>query len=201
MTVKEIYANIAEDLNVSGDDAIYRDRLSIVNRAVDAVAGRIFNVISSHYYTEAEKTVMGGRVDISDLNIVGSDINVVGVQRYSPVTVGRYETLSQSVFDDIIFYVYARVGDELFIKPSATSVKVYYHRAPNQVTESTESVDIPSMAIDLVIMQGKKIVSERVGADYKLSEEMVRSKISDLMQQYGVTLQKKELDDAVQSLI
>jgi len=199
MTALELYAEIVEDLGVPENDAIYRDRVAIANRSVNVVAGRVFNIISNHYYTTATKSVTSSKVDISDLNVIGNDITVAG---YMPVTMTRYQTLSGTCFSDRLYYIHTRVGNEILLSPTALTVTLYYYRTPTQVAGENDNIDLPlGIATELAIMQGKKIVSERLGMDYRLTEEMVRGKINDLMTQYGVTLKKQELDQAVQSLL
>jgi hypothetical protein len=215
VTAINFYARMVEDLGQADNDRIYKDRLEIINDAVNCVSGQFYSLLRKYYLTETCPTVTAGRIDLSPYRVarVGNETDFVVLARKGnrivtaePNTLEGIAMFVPSLFQNKWKIIYAYVDNQLFVGVgdelySGVEIVLYYPRMPIPASADASNIDIPDgTPMEIAIKKAKHIVFERLGGEVRDYSQQLSRLIQDMYTSFGTRLTKEQLEEHIKGL-
>lgn len=209
-TSGRVWAEAIRDTDL--ENVVIGERFMLVNRAVSAVVAQ-FPFMWNSYMTVATESPASGdsEIDISTYRIYRPALTKIELESsqtdyVEPVSLIGFRTFRSAAHNSRKKIVYAVSGEIIYIAKgddlsSYGTITFRYPRVPTLVTADTDLVDLPDgEAVELAIIQLKKILAERYEKQKKDYKQDVNALVQGLYSSFGVTAEAEEHKSRIKAL-
>jgi len=222
MTAKKFWIEAVRDLNIH--KKIYKwERFSVVNRAVHAVAGTFYSLMTNDYRKSFTATVTAtNEIDLSSqggskirLMRLGAQTQIVVESSASTkkpciaVSMDEYLAFRTTDLHNRMDIIWTLEGEKILLKQgsgistvfTSQTIIVHYPAIPTDVTADADLVDIADgPAVEIAITKAKMILGERFPSLKKDYTRELKELVASLYQNFGVQASLEDIEGKVKAV-
>lgn len=213
MTVARFWQEVVRDTGADVLIPIDFERFSIINRAVDDVAGQVYELFTGSYMKSGTLTITTNSASLTSFRIRREAISRILVQSSSltkparAVSMDEYLGFRASAAQSRMEIVYTIEGDTMLLAKGpalasyGTTVTLHYPALPTQVTADSDKVDLPDgTTVAIAILRAKKILAERYQKPQQDYSQEFSTLLQNLYSAFNINLSEEEVKEKTKAL-
>jgi hypothetical protein len=212
MTAARFWQEVVRDTGTDVLVPLNFERFSIINRAVDDVAGVIFELYFDSYLKGGTLTLTGDSASLTGLRVRRESVARISVSSSvltkpcTAVSISSYIGFRAGAAQNRNEITFTIQGDNvLFTKGASLSsygtVTIYYPALPTEVAADSDKVDLPDgTPIAIAILRAKKILADRYQRPQVDYSEQYSTLLQNLYNAFNINLSKEEISEKVRAI-
>ena len=214
-TAATFWANAIRDLKIDQTaETLHFEKYLLINRAVRAVVGQFFSLMSNAYLNSSALTIVSDVASLSSLSIarLGEEVKLTVTSSAltnkvcRPLSIDGLKSWRSGARQNKNMIVYAYQGDSLVFRKGdslasyGTTVTLIFPQMPVEVAADTDFIDLPDSALEIAQLKLQKILASRYGVSLPNYDQDIAAAVVGLYQSSGQVFKLEDLAEKIKAL-